>query len=127
MAFWRMHLHPDQPGQAVHHTVVSLSAGYIGLDFSEDVSDLMVLSQSDLPEHQRNYWGFAREMREGDRVLLFTHHYPFALVRVAGPYNKNTVYRSRKSEYGFAISGRFTTSATAATLQRTPEPGNRSP
>ena len=22
-----------------------------------------------------------------DRVLLFTHHFPFALVRVAGPYN----------------------------------------
>jgi hypothetical protein len=82
-----MQLHPDQPGQAVHHTVMSLSAGYVGLDFAGDVSDLMTLSHSDLPDNQRNYWGFAHEMEEGDRVLLFTHHFPFAMARIAGPYN----------------------------------------
>lgn len=87
MAYWRMQLHPDQPGQAVHHTIVSLSAGYIGLDFAEDVTDLMTVSRLDLPENQRNYWAFAHEMVEGDRVLLFTHHFPFAMARVAGPYN----------------------------------------
>ena len=26
-------------------------------------------------------------MEVGDWVLLFTHHFPFALVRIAGPYN----------------------------------------
>jgi hypothetical protein len=87
MAFWRMQLHPDQSGQAVQHTVVSLCAGYIGLDFAEDVSDLMTVKRGDLPENQRNYWAFAHEMHEDDRVLLFTHHFPFALARVAGPYN----------------------------------------
>ncbi len=87
MTFWRMQLHPDQPGQAVHHTVMSLCAGYIGLDFAEDISDLMTISRSDLPENQRNYWAFAHEMKVGDRVLLFTHHFPFALATVAGPYN----------------------------------------
>jgi hypothetical protein len=82
-----MQLHPDESGEAVRHTVDSLSAGYIGLDFAADVSDLTVISREDIPENQRNYWGFAHEMTEGDRVLLFTHHFPFALVRVAGPYN----------------------------------------
>lgn len=33
----------------------------------------------------------------GDRVLLFSHHYPFALVRVAGPYN---YIRSKAPEIG---------------------------
>jgi hypothetical protein len=40
-----------------------------------------------LPENQRNYWVFAHEMAIDDRVLLFAHHFPFALVRVAGQYN----------------------------------------
>jgi hypothetical protein len=40
-----------------------------------------------LPENQRYYWSFAHEMEIGDRVLLFAHHFPFALARVSGPYN----------------------------------------
>jgi hypothetical protein len=82
-----MQLHPDQPGGAIGHTVRSLSAGYIGLDFATDVSDLLRVNQNELPENQRNYWGFAHEMAIGDRVLLFAHQFPFALVRVKGPYN----------------------------------------
>lgn len=87
MAYWRMQIHPGDPEQAVRHTVESLAAGYIGLDFSKDVSDLMTIDQSDLPERQRNYWSFAHEMEIGDHVLLFTHHFPFALARVDGEYN----------------------------------------
>lgn len=87
MAYWRMQLHPNEPGGAVHHTVKSLSAGYIGLDFAEDFQDLTTVEKSELPANQRNYWAFAHEMDVEDRVLLFTHHFPFALVRVAGPYN----------------------------------------
>lgn len=87
MAYWRMQLHPSEPGGAVRHTVDSLSAGYVGLDFAADVSDLLTVPQNALPENQRNYWCFAHEMDVGDWVLLFTHHFPFALVRVAGPYN----------------------------------------
>ena len=87
MTYWRMQLHPSEPGGSVRHTVESLSAGYVGLDFVEDVHDLTTVEKQDLPANQRNYWGFAHEMDVDDRVLLFTHHFPFALVRVAGPYN----------------------------------------
>ena len=87
MAYWRMQLHPSESQGAVRHTVDSLSAGYIGLDFVTDVPDLLTVPQSALPENQRNYWSFAHEMEVGDWVLLFTHHFPFALARIAGPYN----------------------------------------
>lgn len=87
MAYWRMQLHPSESQGAVRHTVDSLSAGYIGLDFVTDVPDLLTVPQSALPENQRNYWSFAHEMEVGDWVLLFTHHFPFALARIAGSYN----------------------------------------
>jgi len=82
-----MQLHPSESGGAVQHTVESLTAGYIGLDFSADVPDLLTTSQGALPDSQRNYWAFAHEMDIGDRVLLFTHHFPFALATVSGEYN----------------------------------------
>jgi hypothetical protein len=82
-----MQLHPDAPGGAIKHTVESLSAGYVGLDFEGDVPDLMTITQSKLPDNQKNYWGFAHEMEVGDWILLFTHHFPFALARVSGQYN----------------------------------------
>jgi len=87
MTYWRMQLHPAESGNAIKHTVESLSAGYIGLDFVEDVPDLLTVAQDELPEKQRNYAAFAREMKVDDRVLLFTHHFPFALVRISGEYN----------------------------------------
>jgi hypothetical protein len=87
MPYWRMQLHPSESEGAIKHTVESLSAGYIGLDFAVDVPDLMTVAQSELPENQRNYWAFAHEMKVGDRVLLFAHHIPFALAKVAGKYN----------------------------------------
>jgi hypothetical protein len=87
MAYWRMQLHPNESEGAIRHTVESLSAGYIGLDFSTDVGDLLTIPQDALPENQRHYWEFAHEMEIGDRVLLFAHHFPFALARVAGAYN----------------------------------------
>jgi hypothetical protein len=82
-----MQLHPSEAAGAIRHTVKSLAAGYIGLDFETDVPDLLTVPQSLLPENQRIYWAFAHEMDIGDWVLLFTHHYPFALARVSGPYN----------------------------------------
>lgn len=87
MAYWRMQLHPSESEGAIKHTVESLSAGYIGLDFAVDVPDLMTVAQSQLPESQRNYWAFAHEMKVGDHVLLFAHHFPFALAKVSGEYN----------------------------------------
>jgi hypothetical protein len=87
MTYWRMQLHPSESEGAIRHTVESLSAGYIGLDFSTDVADLLTIRQDALPDNQRHCWAFAHEMEVGDRVLLFAHHFPFALVRVVGGYN----------------------------------------
>lgn len=87
MTHWRMQLHPDEASGAVKHTVESLSAGYIGLDFARHVPDLTTVRQESLPDNQRNYWAFAHEMQVGDRVLLFAHHFPLALARVSGDYN----------------------------------------
>jgi hypothetical protein len=67
--------------------VKSLAAGYIGLDFSADIGDLMSTLQSALPENQKDYWAFAHEMALGDRVLIMAHHFPFALVTIEGTYN----------------------------------------
>lgn len=97
MTYWRMQLHPSNPAGAIKDTVQSLSAGYIGLDFIVDVSDLLTTVPADLPKHQKNYWRFAHEMKRGDRVLLFAHHHPFALVRVSGDYN---FIRERAPELG---------------------------
>jgi hypothetical protein len=57
------------------------------LDFAGDVGDLLTVEQGSLPSSQKDYWAFAREMREGDLVLIVAHHFPVALVTVAGPYN----------------------------------------
>ena len=97
MTYWRMQLHPDDSGDAIRHTVESLSAGFVGLDFADDVPDMLTIKKGDLPDNQSICWLFADEMREGDRVLLFAHHFPFALVRVAGPYN---YVRKREPELG---------------------------
>ncbi|MBK7449103.1 MAG: hypothetical protein IPJ47_06620 [Anaerolineales bacterium] len=52
-----------------------------------DTPDLKTISQETLPENQKNYWACAHEMQIGDHVLLFAHHFPLALVHVAGEYN----------------------------------------
>jgi hypothetical protein len=82
-----MQLHPHEPGEALKHSVESLGVGFIGLDFSAEVGDLRVTTKANLPEHQKDYWAFAHEMNEGDRVLIFVHHFPFALSTVDGDYN----------------------------------------
>lgn len=87
MAYWRMQLHPSESNEAVKHTVESLAAGYVGLDFAGDIPDLFTVNQEDLPDNQRNYWAFAHEINIDDRVLLFAHHFPFALARISGSYN----------------------------------------
>ena len=87
MTYWRMQLHPSESGEAVRHTVESLAAGYIGLDFATDVGDLLTVDRGTLPDGQRDYWAFAHEMGIGDWALVFTHHFPFAIARVASQYN----------------------------------------
>ena len=87
MTYWRMQLHPNEPGDALKHSVESLVAGYIGLDFATDVGDLTRIPQSSLPQHQKDYWAFAHEMTIDDRVLIIVHHFPFAIATVSGDYN----------------------------------------
>jgi len=85
--YWRMQLHPDQSDLASFYTVQSIAAGFIGLDCSYDVGDLFRTTREALPEKQRDYWEFAHSMGKGDLVLFICHHFPFALVKVAGDYN----------------------------------------
>lgn len=87
MTYWRMQLHPNEPGGALKHSVESLVAGYIGLDFTTDVGDLTRATQSSLPQNAKDYWAFAHEMTIGDRVLIIVHHFPLAITTVAGDYN----------------------------------------
>ena len=87
MSYWRMQLHPNQPGEAARHAIESLTAGFVGLDFKRDCGDLSLLGASDLPDGQKDYLQFARDMRKGDKVLIIVHHFPFALAMVDGDYN----------------------------------------
>src|ERR1700739_3826920 len=87
MAYWRMQLHPNEHEEAIRHAVESLAAGYIGLDFSEDVGDLHRTTKDELPENQKDYWAFAHQMVVGDEVLIVVQHFPFALATVDGDYN----------------------------------------
>lgn len=88
MTYWRMQLHPNQPGSAARHAIKSLSAGFIGLDFAEDYGDLSLLpNSSGLAPGEKDYLQFARDMNIGDKALIIVHHFPFALVTVDGEYN----------------------------------------
>lgn len=97
MAYWRMQLHPDKPDQAIKHSIQCLAAGYIGLDFGQNVGDLMTINQDDLPTNKRDYWVFAHNIRINDLVLIIVHHFPFALATVVGEYN---YIRSNAPEIG---------------------------
>jgi len=105
MAYWRMQSHPNESEGAIRHTVESLSAGYIGLDFATDVPDLLTIPQTELPDNSRNYWSFGREMEVGDWVLLFTHHFPLHL-RESQARTTIFVPLHRKLVFGSGISER---------------------
>jgi hypothetical protein len=87
VAYWRMQVHPNDPSLALAHSIESLAAGFIGLDFATEVGDLMQAEQSQLPDGQKDYWAFAHDMRLQDKVLVIVHHFPFALATVVGEYN----------------------------------------
>ena len=97
MTYWRMQLHPADSNHAIKHSIESLAAGYIGLDFDQDVGDLTKTKQEKLPEQQRDYLAFAHGMEVDDVVLIITHHFPFALCIVSGEYN---YIRERAPELG---------------------------
>ena len=85
--YWRMQLHPHKPKLASFHAAQSLSAGFIGLDFSGEVGDLFRTTHDALPLRHRDYWAFGHEMHIGDLVLVIVHHFPFALATIHGDYN----------------------------------------
>ena len=62
MAYWRMQLHPGDSKHAIKHSIESLAAGYIGLDFYRDTGDLMKKLKESLPNNQNDYWDFAHKM-----------------------------------------------------------------
>jgi hypothetical protein len=87
MKYWRMQLHPDDSGNSAFHSGESLSAGFIGLDFAAVVGDLSIESIENIPNHQRDYLAFANQMEVGDKVLIISHHFPFAVCTISGEYN----------------------------------------
>lgn len=87
MGYWRMQIHSDKPRNAVRDTITTLAAGYIGVDVPDDVRDLEAAQPQALSAGQREALAFAQDMCIGDRVLVFTHNFPFALVRISGGYN----------------------------------------
>ncbi|WP_331876195.1 hypothetical protein [Longimicrobium sp.] len=82
-----MQMHPSDPANAMRYAVESIAAGFIGLDFAGDVGDLRRVQRESLPPGQTDYHDFANRMQRGDRVLVMVHHFPFAVVSVAGDYN----------------------------------------
>lgn len=87
MTYWRMQLHPNEQERAAEHAAKSLSAGFVGLDFLQDVGDLERAEKSSLRRSEKCYWGFAHEMKKGDWVLIYAHNFAFALAEIWGPYN----------------------------------------
>jgi hypothetical protein len=82
-----MQLHPSHSELAAFYTLQSIAAGFVGLDFSQDIGNLFQVRRKSLPEKSRDYWAFAHSMDRGDLVLVICHHFPFALVEVDGEYN----------------------------------------
>lgn len=82
-----MQIHADEPRNTVRDTIATLAAGYVGIDAPGDVRDLETMQPRSVSAAQREALAFAQEMDVGDRVLVFTHNFPFALLRIAGSYN----------------------------------------
>ncbi len=91
MKYWRMQLHPKEAKIAVQHTVKSLAAGFIGLDFDDgdQPGDLRLANKKDSRQEVKDFWCI-KEMERNDKVLVFVHNFPFALVNVAGEYDYTT-------------------------------------
>ena len=87
MKYWRMQLHPDDSANAGFYANQSIAAGFIGLDFATEVGDLLSDAQQQILSTQKDYVDFAKNMAVGDKVLIIVHHFPFAVVTVAGDYN----------------------------------------
>ena len=87
MTYWRMQLHPADAKRATMYAVESVAAGFIGLDFTKDPGDLSKVQPAAIPTGQKDYLEFCNTMAIGDKVLVIVHHFPFALVTVAGEYN----------------------------------------
>ena len=87
MTYWRMQLHPSEPEYSTQYASESLAAGFIGLDFKEEVGNLTLTTLEKLPDGQKDYMDFATKMKEGDKVLVIVHHFPFAVVTIEGQYN----------------------------------------
>ncbi|MFW6030202.1 MAG: hypothetical protein ACOCRO_08110 [Halanaerobiales bacterium] len=85
--YWRMQLHPSDSQNAIRYTINSLVAGFIGLDFLEDPGNLTIADPQTVLQSEKQFFAFATDMKVGDKVLIFTHNFPFALVTVKGEYN----------------------------------------
>ena len=87
MKYWRMQLHPDDSGNSISHSASSLSSGFIGLDFEGEIGDLEFEKSENIPKYQKDYVAFEKDMSIGDKVLIISHHFPFAVCTISGEYN----------------------------------------
>ena len=87
MNYWRMQLHPNDAENAAYYSSQSIAAGFIGLGFATEIGDLLSESHENILSSQKDYINFATKMKPGDKVLIITHHFPFAVVTVDGEYN----------------------------------------
>ena len=85
--YWMMQLHPSQSTQDLRYVHASLAAGFIGLDFTGQVTESMqTLDWSTVDERHKPFHLFYDTMRTGDYVLIMAHNQPVALVEVTGEY-----------------------------------------
>ena len=82
-----MQLHPADSQRSIKHCLDSLAAGFMGLDFEKDPGDLRVADKKSVKQSEKDYFDFALKMQPEDKVLIISHHYPFALVTVESDYN----------------------------------------
>jgi hypothetical protein len=83
-----MQLHPEcYKDRAAEYAVQALARGFVGFSFWSDPGDLRRVELSSLPDQVgKPEVEFATEMNVGDKILVFVHQYPFALVMVASDY-----------------------------------------
>ncbi|WCL50760.1 hypothetical protein [Leptospira sp. GIMC2001] len=88
MNYYRMQLHPDDSKQSSRYASESISAGFVGLGFVTDPGDLTKIKPQDtiLSINENTYWAIT-DIEPGDFILIMSHHFPYALVKVTEGYN----------------------------------------
>jgi hypothetical protein len=114
MTYWRMQMHPSESEGAIRHTVESLSAGYIGLDFASDVPDLLTVGPEALPDNSAITW--LSRARWKSAIAFWCSHITFPLRSFMSLAHTTTFAPLlQRLVFGSGISGRSITCVTTDT------------